>query len=292
MNLVVPAALLGLGVAVAGYSGVENRAFRLRRAQVPVLPTGAEPLRVLHISDLHITPGQAWKANWVRALADLEPDLVVNTGDNLAHPDAVPMALQGLSALLEFPGVFVLGSNDLYAPRWKNPASYLLGNRSRRLTGKRLPWSALRDGMCAAGWVDVTNRRLPMRVRDLRLDVGGVGDPHIWADRYGRITGPVEPAVDLALGVLHAPEPRVLDRFARDGFRLVLAGHTHGGQLRLPPFGALVTNCGLENARARGLSRWTADTWLHVSAGLGSSPYAPVRFACPPEATLLTLVPR
>jgi predicted MPP superfamily phosphohydrolase len=57
----------------------------------------------------------------------------------------------------------------------------------------------------------------------------------------------------------------------------------------VPLYGALVTNCGLDRGRARGLSRYDG-TWLHVSAGLGTSPYAPVRFACPPEATLLTLV--
>jgi predicted MPP superfamily phosphohydrolase len=90
----------------------------------------------------------------------------------------------------------------------------------------------------------------------------------------------------------HCPEPRVIDAFAADGYALVMSGHTHGGQLRIPGFGALVTNCGLDRRRARGLSRWPGGGWLHVSAGLGTSPYAPVRFACPPEATLLTLTPQ
>jgi predicted MPP superfamily phosphohydrolase len=60
----------------------------------------------------------------------------------------------------------------------------------------------------------------------------------------------------------------------------------------VPGVGAVVTNCGIDRARARGASRWGTHTWLHVSAGLGTSPWAPVRFACPPEATLLTLVSR
>ena len=83
----------------------------------------------------------------------------------------------------------------------------------------------------------------------------------------------------------------VLDRFAEDGYDLVLAGHTHGGQLRLPGYGALVTNCDLDRSRARGVSDW-GDMKLHVSAGLGTSPYAPVRFCCRPEASLLDLVAR
>ena len=96
----------------------------------------------------------------------------------------------------------------------------------------------------------------------------------------------------MRLGLTHSPEPRVLDRFAADGYDLVMAGHTHGGQLRVPGVGALVTNCGLDRSRARGVSRWGAHMWLHVSAGLGTSPFAPMRFACPPEASLLTLVAR
>ena len=87
---------------------------------------------------------------------------------------------------------------------------------------------------------------------------------------------------------------------AADGVGLALAGHTHGGQLCLPGVGALVTNCDLDRGRASGLSQWpgrtgtseaTGDMYLHVSAGLGTSPYTPVRLACPPEATLLTLRP-
>jgi len=95
--------------------------------------------------------------------------------------------------------------------------------------------------------------------------------------------------------VTHSPEPRVLDAMVADGHHLVLGGHTHGGQLCVPWFGALVTNCGLPRAQASGLSRWPSPdgpAWLHVSAGLGTSPYTPLRFACPPVATLLTLTAR
>ena len=89
----------------------------------------------------------------------------------------------------------------------------------------------------------------------------------------------------------HAPYLRVLDAMAADGADLVLAGHTHGGQLCVPGVGALVTNCDLPRKQAKGLSAHDGSV-LHVSAGLGTSPYAPVRFACRPEATLLTLTAR
>ena len=146
--------------------------------------------------------------------------------------------------------------------------------------------------MTERGWSDVTHTRLRLDIDGQGVAVAGVDDPHLGLDRYDRIAGRPFGQPDLRLGLTHSPEPRVLDRFAADGYDLVLAGHTHGGQLRVPGVGALVTNCGLDRSRARGASRWGAHMWLHVSAGLGTSPFAPVRFACPPEASLLTLVPR
>lgn len=283
---------MGLGIAGLGYSaGVERRRWTLRRATVSVLPDGAAPLRVLHISDLHMTPGQLSKQRWVAGLAALEPDLVVNTGDNLAHPKAVPAVLRALQPLLALPGVFVFGSNDYYAPKAKNPVRYLTGSREP-IRGTKLPWRDLRAALTEHGWADLTHARRGISVAGRGVLAAGVDDPHLRRDRYERVAGPADPAAELRLGLTHSPEPRVLDAFAADGYDLVLAGHTHGGQLRLPGYGAIVTNCGLDRTRARGVSRWGTHTWLHVSAGLGTSPYAPVRFACPPEATLLTLVPR
>ncbi|HEY6422384.1 MAG TPA: metallophosphoesterase, partial [Pseudonocardiaceae bacterium] len=96
----------GLGLAGVGYAaGVEVRRWTLRQATLPVLPAGSPQLRILHVSDLHMTPGQRSKQRWVADLADLQPDLVVNTGDNLAHQRAVPAVLRALEPLLGLPGV-------------------------------------------------------------------------------------------------------------------------------------------------------------------------------------------
>ena len=288
----VASAIALAGAATLGYAaGIELRRWTLREASLAVLPEGARPIRVLHVSDLHLVPGQNSKQRWVARLADLEPDLVVNTGDNLAHPQAVPDVLAALAPLLDRPGVFVFGSNDYYAPQPKNPVRYLVPG-ARRAHGPKLPWQDLRAAFNEHGWLDATHRRHTLDAGGLRVAVAGVDDPHLHRDRYDRIGGPADPAADLRVGLTHSPEPRVLNRFAADGYDLVLAGHTHGGQLRVPGYGALVTNCGLDRSRARGASRWDSGMWLHVSAGLGTSPYAPVRFACPPEASLLTLVPR
>jgi len=284
-------ATVAIGAVGLAYARVEAVSYRLRRVVVPVLPAAARPLSVLHLTDLHLTPGQRRVQSWVAALRELEPDLVINTGDNLAHRDAVTPALRTLDPLLDLPGAFVLGSNDYYAPRPKNPARYLRPDDGRRRHGGELPWRGLRDAFVARGWTDLTNTTGTLDLGGLRISLRGVDDPHLKLDRYADVAGPLDAGTDLTIGLAHSPEPRVLDGMAADGVPLVLAGHTHGGQLCLPGYGALVTNCGLPPKQASGLSRW-GESWLHVSAGLGTSPYTPFRFACPPSATLLTLVPR
>jgi uncharacterized protein len=306
-------------VAGVGYATLEAQAFTLRRFTLPVLPAGTPSLRVLHVSDLHLVPRQRRKAAWLRSLARLEPDLVVSTGDNLAARDAVPAVLAAYGELLRRPGVFVLGSNDYWGPRPKNPARYLFPQGGdRRIVGVRLPTGKLVAGFREAGWLDLSNRRDSLDVAGVRLAFVGVNDPHMKWDRYpppderasGRSAG--GEAAALTIGVMHAPYRRVLDAMTADGAKLLLAGHTHGGQLCLPGVGALVTNSDLPPRQARGVSAWPAvgacatdggqsraadggqsrdRSTLHVSAGLGTSPYTPVRFACRPEASLLTLTP-
>jgi predicted MPP superfamily phosphohydrolase len=295
----LPSAALASGAAVTAYASLyERNRWTLRQFDVPVLAPGSAPLRILQISDLHMTANQRSKQEWVAGLAALEPDLVINTGDNLAGFDAVPGTLKAMDPLMDLPGAFVLASNDYYAPRPKNPLKYFWPDH-KRVHGLELPWRELRDGMRDRGWLDLTNAAGELTVDGRRIALGGVDDSHLKRDRYDKIAGPADPAADVRIGLAHSPEPRVLDRFAADGYDLLLSGHTHGGQLRVPFYGALVTNCGIDRDRVRWLHRWAdpsptrpAGTWLHVSAGLGTSPYAPVRFACPPEATLLTLTGR
>jgi len=306
--------LVGAGLAAVAYAAlVERTWFALRRFAVPALPPGSAPVRILQVSDLHLTPGQTKKIEWVRDLAALDPDFVVNTGDNLAHVDAVPALLRAMGPLLERPGAFVLGSNDYFGPVPKNPARYLSSSHAQVSSNRTdLPVGELVAGLVDGGWADVDNARRTVTMGDHRVELVGVDDPHIGYDRYAAVSGPAATDVALTMGVVHAPYQRVLDAMVSDGASVVLAGHTHGGQLAVPVWGALVTNCDLDTRRAKGVSRWWPGAgsagrgggvasssaapddaaWLHVSAGLGTSPYAPVRFACRPEATLLTLLAR
>ena len=292
---------VGLGAALATYAACEARAYTLREVDLPVLPAGHDPLRVLHLSDIHMTPRQRAKQEWLRGLADLRPNLVVNTGDNLAHLQAVGPVADALGGLLDVPGAFVFGSNDYFAPGLRNPVRYLLPDDGRRhVSTRRLPWRDLRRTFADAGWVDVTNGYGALEVGGTRIALAGVDDPHLGYDDLATVAGPADPAADVRLAVVHAPYLRVLDQFARDGYDAIIAGHTHGGQVCVPFVGALTTNCDLEPARAKGLHRHPADSrpgepgssWLHVSAGLGTNPWVRFRVACRPEATLIRLTAR
>jgi len=291
-----------VGAATLGWALAEARAYTLREYDVPVLPPGHTPIRLLHISDLHLLPSDLRRIEWVKRLERYQPDLVITTGDNLSHPEAVPAVAEAMSPFLGVPGAFVTGSNDYYEPVPKNPFAYFRTRDSIPPPSPTptLPAAALKDVLTSRGWLDLDNARGRLRAQDSTIDLVGTGDAHIDAAHYPEPQGPSRRA-DVHLGVTHAPYQRVLQRMRLDGVDLALAGHTHGGQICLPWFGALVTNCDIDRRMARGLHRWPGkpessqpdeQMWLHVSAGLGTSPFTPIRFACRPEASLLTLTAR
>jgi predicted MPP superfamily phosphohydrolase len=282
-------------VAAAGLAWglIERRWFVLRHRTLPVLRgRDAGALRVLHLSDLHLVPGDRRVARFVERSLAQGPDLAVVTGDILGHHDAIDDAVDLLATVsAERPAVAVLGSNDHRGPVVRNPLRYFAGP-TRQHTGIQLDTERLVVGLKEAGWHVLRNERITVPTAIGEVDVVGLDDPHIGADSPEQIdwTRP-DDLLPLRLGVVHSPYTDVVDRFAAEGFGLTLAGHTHGGQVRVPLFGALVNNCDLPLDMTRGATRYTDDMWLHVSAGLGTSRYAPVRFACRPEASILDLVP-
>jgi len=298
------AAVGAAGVAAAVWGiGIERHLYALRRHTLRILEPGSEPVRVLHLSDAHMAPWQHRKQRWIASLAALRPDFVVNTGDNMGHAAALPALRAAFEPFRGIPGAFVHGSNDHVAPSPRNPLRYFLGPSQRIPTAEPLDTAALDALLDGLGWRDVNNAATSFDVSGHRLDVFGVSDAHRHWDRLEPLPGliaalppvgrdDVEP---LRLGVTHAPYRRVLDTFTALHADVIFAGHTHGGQVRVPGFGALVANCDLPLRQARGLSEWQhagRAVPLQVSAGIGGSIYAPVRFACRPEATVLELLPR
>ena len=239
-------------------------------------------LSVLHISDIHFAPSHKNKAGFLRELAQLKPDLVVNTGDNLGHSQAINPLLQALEPLMEFPGVFVNGSNDYSSPKLTNPLRYLMGPSKVESRARDLDTPRMLREFENAGWLNLNNQTGQLRIKDQVIDFVGVDDPHLNLDKTPKIQS------SNLIAVAHAPYLRVLDSFADQSAKIIFAGHTHGGQICLPGSRALVTNCDLPTKQAQGLSKHK-DSWLHVSAGLGANIYTPVRVFCPPSATLLTI---
>lgn len=284
------------GLACVGYGTfVESASYRVRRVDVPILGSGAVPVRVLHFSDVHLMPWQRRRLAFLSSLRGLEPDLVICTGDCLSSPDAVAPFRAALGRLLDAPGAFVFGSNDFEGPMFRNPLAYLWTSTAHEERRSTMPTEELRAALASGGWLDLNDRRQIIEVGGTQFDMRGTGDAHESRDHYGAVAGASEPGV-VPLGLTHAPYGRILDAMAHDGVRLVFAGHTHGGQVCVPGYGALTTNCDLPKGQAKGLHRHKTldgqETWVNVSAGVGMSPFASFRFACPPEVTLLTLTAR
>ena len=291
---------VGAAAAVWGI-GIERYLFTVREATAAALPSGSASLRILHVSDAHMAPWQHRKQDWLASLAELKPDLVVNTGDNLGHPNGLEGIRRAFAPLAGIPGVFVHGSNDVAAPSPRNPLRYFLGPSKKHHRPERLDTDAMdRYFTDELGWTDLNNAAARLTVAGTAVDFFGVNDAHRDWDRLDVLPdaiaglGPRDAATPV-LGVTHAPYQRVLNGFIDLGADAILGGHTHGGQVCLPGYGALVANCDIPLKQAKGLSTWSRDgrtVPLNVSAGCGHSIYAPVRFACRPEATLLTLTAR
>lgn len=282
--------LFGVGVATLVYAAlIERDLFVVRKHTVPCLPPGADPITILHVSDLHLRSIQRRKRAFLAGLTRLKPDLIVGTGDLIGDPDpaSARAAVEALRAI-GAPGIAVLGSNDYYSPTLGNPFRYFRAHRGPKPPGAPVPnnpWEDLVAGLTGGGW-QVLRNEVTTTPGFRGFEVLGLDDAHIGLADFGVPSARTGPGFRLA--VAHSPDG--VEALGALGYDLILCGHTHGGQVCVPGVGALVTNSHLPRRMARGLHRY-GGTWLHVSGGLGTSMYAPVRFACRPEVCLLTLVP-
>ena len=252
---------------------------------------------MLQIGDIHLAPWQKNKMRFLKSLGGVQVDLVVNTGDNLGHKDAINPLLDALTPLLSKPGVFVHGSNDYYAPVIKNPFGYLFRSsaRPKSLAGgledgvsKTLNTEQLTSGFESSGWQNLNNKSVELDLNGRKIRFIGVDDYHIGLSDFSSVV----PTDQFTIALTHAPYLEVIEKLTVAGAAIIFAGHTHGGQVRLPFVGALTTNSNLPTKFARGSSAWEFEgkqSTLSVVAGLGNSIFAPVRFFCRPEIRLITL---
>lgn len=267
---------------------IERQLFVVRQESIKVLPKGSSPIRVLQIGDLHLAPWQKNKQRFIKGLVSHQIDLVVNTGDNLGHARSIEPLLECLQPLLEKPGVFVNGSNDYHAPIPKNPIRYIF-HASEAPKSARLDTTKMTNAFEQAGWHNLNNKSVQIEVLGNPIRFIGVDDHHIGKSNLSELAA----SQAFTIGLTHAPYLEILRGLTLRGAELIFAGHTHGGQVRVPILGALTTNSDLPNRFARGTSGWSFEgknTILSVVAGLGNSIFAPVRFFCRPEVRLITLL--
>ena len=278
--------LFGAGLACVAYGVlIERRWYRGTRYRLEVARPGlSTPISILHLSDLHFLAGDRRKARFLGSLG--RPDVTVLTGDVIGEPEGVEEAVAALRPLRgRLASYVVLGSNDYFVAEPLNYLNYFTRKRKRR-PGVRSRWREMVAQLEADGWTHLPNRRAELAVDGVRLEVMGMDDPHI--ERHDLRVAPRRDPAALGLAVVHSPDPA--PELAALGYDLILSGHTHGGQVRLPVVGAIVTNSQMPTRLCRGLSR-LGSSILHISPGLGTSKFAPFRFLCRPEATILELVP-
>jgi hypothetical protein len=284
-RIVIAVLVLGVCCVLWG-TFVERRRYRLVRHRLDILPaTALGPLTVLHLSDLHFVRRDRGKAAFLANLP--AADVTVVTGDFLAEPEAVETTVAAVHEVRgRLASWFVLGSNDYFVPRPLNYLAYFRGKRKPR-RAERGRAADLVSQLRADGWDDLTNVRRDVDINGVPMELLGLDDAHIaWHDLR---VAPRRSPDRFGFAVMHSPDSA--PETAALGYDFMVAGHTHGGQVCLPGVGALVTNCSLPARLVSGMIR-VGDAVVSVSPGLGTSKYAPFRFFCRPEATLLELHPR
>ena len=260
--------------------------FRLEHLHIPCAPL-QRSLRILHLSDAHILPRDRAKCDFIRRITDDDYDMVCFTGDVAEVPEAEHLIPGLLSRSPRLGAYVVLGNHDHLRQPWGVMLEEFV---TQRFTGKgrRSPVPELKARFEAdKRWRVLLNETVFHEFEGQRVAVVGVDDPVTGGGNLAVAMRGLKKA-DVLIGLVHAPTD--LASFSQRSFHLVLSGHTHGGQIRLPGLGALTTQCDLPRQLARGL-HWNERTAVHISEGLGAGPFIRMRVNCPPRAHVITLGP-
>ena len=237
------------------------RVYRMRM-QMPDLPPEFEGYRVAHLTDIHIHPTlrREWYERVIHEVDDLEPDVILFGGDFVSKPKWMPAIPEFMEKLSAPDGVFfVRGNHDF----WKGT------HRSARLAER-------------AGMRLLSNEGVVLRRESAEMSLAGFEAPYIALTESERAR--MEALPRPRLGLVH--DPVAFPEAARTGCFLALAGHTHGGQVRLPGLGTTVAGTEVPLEYASGVSRM-GEMVTVTSHGVGA--FFPLRFLCPPEVTLVEL---
>lgn len=271
------ASLAVLQITVLGLMGygmlLEPFRVQVSHVEVPVLSTGSYPVHIVQISDLHIERLTRRDRALPGLVAALAPDLIVMTGDYLSTTyQADARALADLrELLLQFSapaGTYAIwGTQEVDLP------------------------DVLRPVFAGAGITLLENRAVDLTIRSQRLWLMGLlcsQDTEAAGSTVADLLAQSPPG---ALAVLLHHTPDVMPQASAHGVDVVLSGHTHGGQWRIPGFGAILTSSRYWKRYEAGLYR-EGETYLYVSRGLGMEGFGTprARFFCPPEIVSIRLI--
>lgn len=266
-------------------SKVEVRRYQLETVDIPTVVGGTGPmpsLKILHISDLHLSRPESHKINFLQKITDEEYDMVVLTGDVFEDFSGLEYASRILKRKPRLGAYAVLGNHDYYPYTIWNKTLGRIDRRFRHPSSVRNVDSmitALENGgftVLHNGWSSHPEEKIFV----LGIDYFGIEE--------SALKSIVAQAPDdhVVLAIQHVPHK--LSRLAQMGIDTVFCGHTHGGQVRIPGIGALITDSELSREEASGLL-WRDKTAIHVSRGMGADPRSNFRFFCPPHATVVNL---
>ncbi len=243
---------------------------------------GSQNLKILHISDLHLCGNDDEKVQFIRSITSTEYDLIVLTGDVFEFLDGLKYGPSLIGRQPRLGAYAVFGNHDYYDYSIFNK-TYGRIDRKYRQPEQRNNVEPHRMALEAGGFTVLRNESVDLP--GANLFIVGIDYPGIEEDKLTELMKQA-PESALKLALFHIP--RKLDMLARAGFDIAFGGHTHGGQVRLPGIGALITDSELSRQDASGIVE-VGNTKIHISRGLGADPRSNIRLFCPPAATVIEL---
>ena len=274
----------------------EPRRFRRVEARIRITKGLKKPIKILHISDMHFRKGDWPKFAFLEGLQEIPVDMVFVTGDMIEDDTGIDYCIEALGGFEPSIGVFaVFGAHDRWFSQLLNVVLDLsIGGYHE---GAPNDFGRLRRELEVAGVVCLENesRRIPLPESPAAgssendgIWIVGIDDKFIKRDNLEEALAGVPPN---ALKILLTHTVESPEELASRGFDAVFAGHSHGGQVRLPFFGPIITRSSLPRKFASGVFE-VAGTQFHLNNGIGAGRWTPFRFLCPPEATFIELTGR
>jgi predicted MPP superfamily phosphohydrolase len=281
-RLLWSSALVGTG-GVFYSASIEPRCVHIRRIRIPVqrLPSALDGLTIAHLTDLHCSRviSAEFLAKCIVMANDLSPDIMVFTGDYLTHDDhSGPLGKLLLGERLPPAELATQCAECLSRARAKYGVFASLGNHDHWFDA-----DAVTKIIESVGIPVLRNASQTVRINGKPLAIVGLGD--LWTE--GVDMTQAFRNVDSAFSIVLMHNPDSFEHWPREGSQLILAGHTHGGQVNIPFFGPPIVPSRYGQKYAHGLFV-RGQTHMYVNSGVGMIPPA-VRFNCPPEIALFHL---